>query len=117
MNFMHCTSAILKFPWFKSQIVSLSLYVIDFSEKDLDSDEESSPAESEDDCGTIKRPETSGDRRKHQRLWTLSEVTKLVDGVSHYGVGRWTDIKRLLFSSSAYRTPVDLRVLHTASFS
>lgn len=76
---------------------------------DLDSDEESSPAESEDDCMTIKRPETSGDRRKHQRLWTLSEVMKLVDGVSHYGVGRWTDIKRLLFSSSAYRTPVDLR--------
>ncbi|RVW80226.1 hypothetical protein CK203_044794 [Vitis vinifera] len=33
---------------------------------DLDSDEESSPAESEDDCMTIKRPETSGDRRKHQ---------------------------------------------------
>ncbi|KAK9290317.1 hypothetical protein L1049_008484 [Liquidambar formosana] len=75
----------------------------------LDSDEESSPEESEDDSETTIRSEKGVDRRKHQRLWTLSEVIKLVDGVSHYGVGRWTDIKRLLFSSSAYRTPVDLR--------
>ncbi|KAL4325168.1 hypothetical protein GQ457_11G007840 [Hibiscus cannabinus] len=31
-------------------------------------------------------------------------------GFAQYGVGRWTDIKRLLFASSAYRTPVDLRI-------
>ncbi|KAK8965802.1 hypothetical protein KSP40_PGU002094 [Platanthera guangdongensis] len=48
-------------------------------------------------------------RRKHHRQWMLSEVVKLVDGVSHYGVGRWTEIKRLLFSSSAHRTAVDLK--------
>ncbi|KAJ7976940.1 Telomere repeat-binding protein 6 [Quillaja saponaria] len=28
------------------------------------------------------------------RMWTPSEVIKLVDGISEYGVGRWTDIKR-----------------------
>lgn len=43
-------------------------------------------------------------------MWTITEVMNLVDGISEYGVGRWTDIKRLLFSSSAYRTPIDLRV-------
>lgn len=48
-------------------------------------------------------------------MWTLSEVIKLVDGVSEYGVGRWTEIKRLLFSSSGYRTPIDLRVPFKAS--
>ncbi|XP_057731951.1 single myb histone 6-like [Arachis stenosperma] len=42
-------------------------------------------------------------------MWTLSEVIKLVDGISEYGVGRWTDIKRFSFSSSSYRTPIDLR--------
>ncbi|XP_068645748.1 uncharacterized protein [Aristolochia californica] len=48
-------------------------------------------------------------RRKHHRLWNLSEVMKLIEGVSHYGVGRWTDIKRLLFATSAHRTSVDLK--------
>ena len=43
-------------------------------------------------------------------MWTLSEVNKLVDGISEYGVGRWTDIKRLFFPFSSYRTPIDLRV-------
>ncbi|XP_019705208.1 uncharacterized protein [Elaeis guineensis] len=62
-----------------------------------------------DDCATSTRNEKSGIRRKHHRLWTLSEVMKLVEGVSRYGVGRWTEIKRLLFSSSAYRTSVDLK--------
>jgi hypothetical protein len=47
-------------------------------------------------------------------MWTPSEVIKLVDGISEYGVGRWTDIKRLLFATSAYRTPIDLRVLFNA---
>uniref|UniRef100_A0A5B7B0S0 Uncharacterized protein n=2 Tax=Davidia involucrata TaxID=16924 RepID=A0A5B7B0S0_DAVIN len=75
----------------------------------LKSDEELSPAESEDDSvGTI-RYKKGGSQRKHHRLWTLSEVKKLIDGVSQYGVGRWTDIKKLLFSSSAHRTPVDLK--------
>lgn len=53
----------------------------------------------------------SVDRRKHQRMWTVQEVTKLVDGICQFGVGHWTDIKRLSFASSAHRTPIDLRVL------
>ncbi|CAN6461520.1 unnamed protein product [Victoria cruziana] len=48
-------------------------------------------------------------RRKHHRSWTLQEVMKLVEGVSRHGVGRWSDIKRLEFSASAYRTSVDLK--------
>lgn len=47
--------------------------------------------------------------RKH-KVWTIAEVRNLIDGVSQYGVGKWTEIKRLLFSSSAHRTPVDLKV-------
>ncbi|GMI80968.1 TRF-like 8 [Hibiscus trionum] len=57
----------------------------------------------------FERSKTACDRRKHQRMWTLAEVIKLVDGIAQYGVGRWTDIKKLLFASSSYRTPVDLR--------
>ncbi|KDP29137.1 hypothetical protein JCGZ_16526 [Jatropha curcas] len=75
----------------------------------LESDEECTASESEDDCTKRRRSKKSNDRRKHQRMWTLSEVTKLIDGIAQYGTGRWTDIKKLLFSSSAYRTPIDLR--------
>ncbi|KAJ8756196.1 hypothetical protein K2173_024743 [Erythroxylum novogranatense] len=50
-----------------------------------------------------------GIRRKHHRAWTLSEVVKLVDGVSRYGAGRWSEIKRLAFASYSYRTSVDLK--------
>ncbi|XP_063948715.1 uncharacterized protein LOC108217251 isoform X2 [Daucus carota subsp. sativus] len=46
--------------------------------------------------------------RKH-KVWTIAEVRDLIDGVSQYGVGKWTEIKKLLFSSSAHRTPVDLK--------
>lgn len=74
----------------------------------LESDEQPITSESEDDHVPKKRSRKH-DRRKHQRMWTLSEVTTLVDGISEYGVGRWTDIKRVLFSNSAYRTPIDLR--------
>ncbi|KAJ4916036.1 TRF-like 3 [Raphanus sativus] len=60
-------------------------------------------------------------RRKHHRAWSLSEVKKLVEGVSQYGVGKWSVIKKLTFSSHSYRTPVDLkdkwRNLLRASFS
>ncbi|KAK7345546.1 hypothetical protein VNO77_16151 [Canavalia gladiata] len=66
------------------------------------------PMETEDGSLTSKKSRRK-DRRKHQRMWTLSEVMKLVEGISEYGVGRWTDIKRVLFSSSSYRTPIDLR--------
>ncbi|MED6207120.1 hypothetical protein PIB30_032951 [Stylosanthes scabra] len=71
-------------------------------------EEEPVSSESEDECLTPKRSKKK-DRRKHQRMWTAAEVIKLVDGISEYGVGRWTDIKRFSFSSSSYRTPIDLR--------
>ncbi|KAJ0257235.1 TRF-like 3 [Hirschfeldia incana] len=48
-------------------------------------------------------------RRKHHRAWSLSEVEKLVEGVSKYGVGKWSVIKKLSFSSYSYRTSVDLK--------
>ncbi|XVF76402.1 hypothetical protein PTKIN_Ptkin13bG0263700 [Pterospermum kingtungense] len=76
---------------------------------ELESDCEISASESENEHKRSKRLKMACDRRKHQRMWTLAEVIKLVDGIAQYGVGRWTDIKRLLFASSAYRTPVDLR--------
>ncbi|KAL1146589.1 hypothetical protein V6Z11_A11G384100 [Gossypium hirsutum] len=76
---------------------------------ELESDYELSASESEDGRKRTKRSKTACDRRKHQKMWTLAEVIKLVDGIAKYGVGRWTDIKKLLFASSAYRTPVDLR--------
>lgn len=78
-----------------------------------ESEEEPLSSESEDDRVTKKKSKKH-DRRKHQRMWTLSEVMKLVDGISEHGIGRWTDIKRNLFSTSAYRTPIDLRVLYNA---
>ncbi|XP_010262885.1 PREDICTED: uncharacterized protein LOC104601289 [Nelumbo nucifera] len=80
--------------------------------EDRNSYMEHSPPESQDDMSddyATTRSGKAGVRRKHHRLWTLSEVIKLIDGVSQYGVGRWTEIKRLLFSSSAYRTSVDLK--------
>ncbi|KAM5559778.1 hypothetical protein ABKV19_021121 [Rosa sericea] len=65
-------------------------------------------SESEDEIVRKKRSKKH-DRRKHQRMWDVSEVMALIDGISEYGVGQWTRIKRLLFTSSAYRTPIDLR--------
>ncbi|KAF9665044.1 hypothetical protein SADUNF_Sadunf16G0081100 [Salix dunnii] len=43
-------------------------------------------------------------------LLTTPEVLKLIDGIAQYGTGRWTDIKKLMLSSTAYRTRIDLRV-------
>ncbi|PNY12722.1 MYB family transcription factor [Trifolium pratense] len=50
-----------------------------------------------------------GMRRKHHRAWTLVEVMKLIEGVSRCGPGRWSEIKRLSFSSYSHRTSVDLK--------
>ena len=67
---------------------------------------------SEDECiARSSTPKGSG-RRKRHISWTPEEVVKLVDGVSQCGVGRWTEIKRLLFSSSSHRTSVDLKVFY-----
>lgn len=72
-------------------------------------DVETSPDQSKCDSAKTIISEEDGGQRKHHKLWTISEVMKLIDGVSEYGVGRWTQIKRLLFSSSVHRTPVDLK--------
>ncbi|KAM4096173.1 hypothetical protein ACJW30_08G085200 [Castanea mollissima] len=77
-------------------------------------DTEPHSARSQDDiCGDgfITRGNTQkvSSHRKHHISWTSSEVMKLIEGVSRCGVGRWAEIKRLMFSSSSRRTPVDLK--------
>ncbi|KAL6574855.1 hypothetical protein OROMI_012140 [Orobanche minor] len=62
-----------------------------------------------DGCPDGESSEEISGRRKHHRLWTIVEVKKLIDGVSEYGVGRWSRIKKLLFSASIHRTSVDLK--------
>ena len=73
--------------------------------KHVDSSEDTS----DDNVVTVPMAK-GGTRRKHHRAWTLSEVVKLVEGVSKYGAGRWSEIKRLAFASYSYRTSVDLKV-------
>jgi prepilin signal peptidase PulO-like enzyme (type II secretory pathway) len=34
----------------------------------------------------------------------------MVEGVAHCGGGKWTNIKKLIFSSIGYRTIIDLKV-------
>ncbi|OMO66107.1 hypothetical protein COLO4_30770 [Corchorus olitorius] len=67
------------------------------------------PGDSSDDNVATVPTAKGGTRRKHHRAWTLSEVMKLVEGVSKYGAGRWSEIKRLAFASYSYRTSVDLK--------
>ncbi|XP_050233962.1 uncharacterized protein LOC126682352 isoform X2 [Mercurialis annua] len=67
-----------------------------------------SSGDSDDNTATVPTSK-GGIRRKHHRAWTLSEVMKLVEGVSRYGAGRWSEIKRLAFASYSYRTSVDLK--------
>ncbi|GER52356.1 Myb family transcription factor family protein [Striga asiatica] len=63
---------------------------------------------SDDEVVTVPTA-NGGIRRKHHRPWSLSEVVKLVEGVAKYGAGRWSEIKRVAFSSYSYRTSVDLK--------
>ncbi|XP_010509403.1 PREDICTED: uncharacterized protein LOC104785817 [Camelina sativa] len=72
-------------------------------------DDQLTSSESEDDISVRKTSRTRSDRRKHQRMWTVDEVMTLVDGISHFGVGKWTDIKNNFFQSATHRTPVDIR--------
>ncbi|KAI3524934.1 hypothetical protein L1887_03603 [Cichorium endivia] len=78
---------------------------------DNDSDEGGHEEEDSDDNNNILTVPTAkgGMRRKHHRPWTLSEVVKLVEGVSRYGAGRWSEIKRIAFSTCSHRTAVDLK--------
>ncbi|XP_071716139.1 uncharacterized protein [Rutidosis leptorrhynchoides] len=76
-----------------------------------DSDEglaDSYADESDDNILTVPTAK-GGMRRKHHRPWTLSEVVKLVEGVSRYGAGRWSEIKRISFATCSHRTSVDLK--------
>ncbi|GAA0139111.1 hypothetical protein LIER_00725 [Lithospermum erythrorhizon] len=66
-------------------------------------------ADSSDDNVAITNIPQGAMRRKHHRPWALNEVVKLVEGVAKYGVGRWSEIKRVAFASSPYRTSVDLK--------
>ena len=67
------------------------------------------PSSSDDGIATVPTA-NGGMRRKHHRIWTLNEVVKLVEGVARYGVGRWSEIKRVFFASHSHRTSVDLKV-------
>lgn len=74
---------------------------------------EFSPIESDedilgDDCDEEKMNDNTS-RRKHHNYWSTSEVVNLVEGVSMFGPGRWTEIKKLMFNSSPSRTSVDLK--------
>ncbi|KAF8011490.1 hypothetical protein BT93_J1944 [Corymbia citriodora subsp. variegata] len=69
---------------------------------------DSSDDASKDNIVTVPTAK-GGIRRKHHRAWTLAEVMRLVEGVSKYGAGRWSEIKRLAFASYSYRTSVDLK--------
>ncbi|XP_042403271.1 uncharacterized protein LOC121992775 [Zingiber officinale] len=48
-------------------------------------------------------------RKKHNKIWTLAEVMKLIEGVSHCGVGRWIEIKKYSFPAFAFRNSIDLK--------
>ncbi|XP_016456927.1 uncharacterized protein LOC107780842 [Nicotiana tabacum] len=72
------------------------------------SDQSNDNTTSEDDWTIGTETPGTNQNRKHN-YWSTPEVLKLVDGVSKYGVGRWTDIKRLYFQSSAHRSPPDLK--------
>lgn len=79
-------------------------------QQDLEPEKLESSQDNSDENLTTVPTSKSGTRRKHHRAWTLGEVMKLVDGVSRYGAGRWSEIKRLAFASYTYRTSVDLKV-------
>ncbi|CAH8355625.1 unnamed protein product [Eruca vesicaria subsp. sativa] len=79
------------------------------TESVLSSDDSVTSSESEDGISVTIKSKRKSVRRKHQRMWTIDEVVKLLDGISHFGVGKWTDIKNLFFHSSSHRTPVDIR--------
>ncbi|KAK1357425.1 hypothetical protein POM88_050681 [Heracleum sosnowskyi] len=56
-----------------------------------------------------KTHKNNSSKRQRHLPWSLEEVLQLVDGVSEHGVGKWTEIKRMCFSSSPHRSAVDLK--------
>ncbi|CAN4120269.1 unnamed protein product [Withania somnifera] len=69
----------------------------------------SSDNTSEDDCTIGSKTRGVYRDRKHSKFWSICEVLKLVEGVSEYGVGRWSDIKKIFFQSSVRHSPADLK--------
>ncbi|CAL9240443.1 unnamed protein product [Arabidopsis halleri] len=86
-------------------------HIVSEVDQDMEPEDTESSGNSSDDNNNIGVPIMQGGtlRRKHHRAWTLSEVTKLVEGVSKYGAGKWSEIKKHSFSSYSYRTSVDLK--------
>lgn len=79
---------------------------------------ESQQTSSEGSFVSVARTHKSNNsKRQRHKQWSLNEVLQLVDGVSEYGVGKWTDIKRMCFSSSPHRSAVDLKVFNVSIFS
>ncbi|KAI5322370.1 hypothetical protein L3X38_031442 [Prunus dulcis] len=64
---------------------------------------------SDDECVLRRSTQKDSKQIKHYTSWTSSEVMKLIEGVSQCGVGRWSAMKRLLFSSCSHRTAVDIK--------
>lgn len=83
--------------------------------EELDTEPCSAPSPnriSEYEFVTRSNPRKGSSHRKHHISWSPSEVMKLIEGVTKCGVGRWAEIKRLLFPSSSRRTSVDLKVVY-----
>ena len=83
------------------------------ADQDVEADHLDSSGNSSDEYNNTGAPMMQGGglRRKHHRAWTLTEVTTLVEGVSKYGAGKWSEIKKFSFSSHSHRTSVDLKVI------
>ncbi|CAN7130157.1 unnamed protein product [Brassica rapa subsp. narinosa] len=81
------------------------------ADQDVEADHLDSSGNSSDEYNNTGAPMMQGGglRRKHHRAWTLTEVTTLVEGVSKYGAGKWSEIKKFSFSSHSHRTSVDLK--------
>ncbi|XP_004251409.2 uncharacterized protein [Solanum lycopersicum] len=71
--------------------------------------DQSTDSSSEDDWTIGSETRGTNQDRKHNKYWSTTEVLKLVEGVSKYGVGRWSDIKKMFFQSSVHRSPADLK--------
>lgn len=71
--------------------------------------DQSSDNSSEEDWTIGSETRGTNQDRKHNKYWSTTEVLKLVEGVSKYGVGRWSDIKRMFFQSHVHRSPADLK--------
>ena len=81
--------------------------------QELDSDEEYEPVSS---GFNIRKSMKRSDRRKNTKPWTLDEVAALINGMSQFGTGQWTSVKRAFFSSSS-RTATDISVVFVLAVS